>query len=60
MADIRDAKGNLLGRVKDEGSRTVLRDSKGNMLGRVSGGVTYDSKGNKVGPGDQLGRLMGK
>lgn len=56
--DIRDAKGNLIGRIVQEGSTKVLRDPHNNMLGKMSQGVTYDPHGKKVGDGDQLMRLL--
>ena len=52
--DIRDSRGNLVGRVKQEGSTTVLRDARGNPLGRVSNGVAYDQHGRRLGSPDML------
>lgn len=58
--DIRDSKNNLVGRINQQGSDTVLRDHQNNMLGRVSNGVAYDPHGNKLGNAGMLGTLIPK
>lgn len=57
---IRDARGNIIGTLETNGTKTSLRNPKGNIVG------TYDSKTNKtvdyygktVGTGNLLMRLL--
>ncbi|KQM20172.1 hypothetical protein ASE49_17460 [Novosphingobium sp. Leaf2] len=59
-ANIRDARGNLIGYTEELQGNVKLRDHRGNLLGsyNTAENKTRDAKGNLVGTGKQLMRLL--
>lgn len=51
---IKDARGNKLGEIRDCGSRRAAYDSRSNKLGEFDGRCTYDNRGCKIGEGNLL------
>jgi hypothetical protein len=59
-ANIRDGRGNLIGYTEEFQGNVKLRDHHGNLLGsyNINENKTRDAKGNLVGVGKQLMRLL--
>lgn len=50
---VRNPAGRLLGRIQQQGSRTVVRDAGGRLLGQVTpDGSVRDASGRRLGQGD--------
>ena len=60
MADqiLRDRSGNLIGRIRESGSRLQIHDRSGNLQGWYTNGKTFDKSGNLVGHGNLLTQLL--
>lgn len=56
--DIRNSKGQLVGRITQEGRLLTLRDARGIRLGYVLEGRCYDDRGLPVGSAEMLSTLL--
>lgn len=57
---LKDRTGRVIGRIRQEGSRTVIYDQTGRRLGYFDGRYTFDSSGRRVGEGNLLTMLLNK
>lgn len=62
MKKIRDEKGHLIGQITENGNVSYIRDGQGHLKGQYikSADKTLDGKGNFIGHGDQLLRMLDK
>ena len=60
MADqlLKDRSGNVIGRIRESGTRLMIHDQNGNVQGWYTGGKTFDKSGNVVGHGNLLAQLL--
>ena len=56
--ELKDARGNRIGRIKTEGNRDYIYDARGYRLGYFDGRYTYDARGNRIGEGNLLTTLL--
>ena len=56
--ELKDARGNRIGRIKTESNRDYIYDARSNRLGWFDGRYTYDARGNRIGEGNLLTTLL--
>lgn len=61
LVSVRDQRGRVVGWIQSVGrDRVNILDPRGRVVGRFINGQTYNNRGNVVGRGDQLLRVLGR